>query len=75
MTGSIEGGSSLKTDCVSPERRRRHSDSGSDGPPDEIRKKVAGQLDEDAFQRAFQGLKRGTIGSINLRLRSSVNPR
>jgi putative transposase len=62
MTGSIEAGSSLKMDCVSPKRRRRRSgEEEPEGLPDEIREKVAGLLDEEALEQAVQGLGPGDL--------------
>jgi len=61
MTASIEGGSSLRMDCVSPKRRRRRCGSESEDLPDEIREKVAGLLDEEALEQAVQGLKPGDL--------------
>lgn len=57
MSTSIEGGSSLKMDCVSPKRRRRRSGQEPAGLPDEIRETVAGLLDEAALEEAVQGLR------------------
>jgi putative transposase len=62
MTGSIEAGSSLKMDCVSPKRRRRRAGPEEpDGLSDEIRERVAGLLDEEALEQAVQGLKPGDL--------------
>jgi putative transposase len=57
MSASIEGGSSLKMDCVSPKRRRRRSGSEREQLPDEVRDRVAGLLDEEALEEAVQGLE------------------
>ena len=57
MTASIEGGSSLKMDCVSPKRRRRRSGKEREELPEELRDRVAGLLDEEALDEAVQGLR------------------
>ena len=57
MITSIEGGSSLKMDCVKQKRRGRGRSSEVEQLPDEIRDRVAGVLDEEALEQAVQGLK------------------
>src|SRR5690348_2018785 len=57
MTASIEGGQSLKMDCVSPKRRRRRSGKEPEELPEELRDRVAGLLDEEALDEAVQGLR------------------
>jgi hypothetical protein len=57
MSASIEGGSSLKMDCVSPKRRRGRSGMEPEQLPDEVRDRVAGLLDEEALEEAVQGLR------------------
>jgi putative transposase len=56
MSTSIEGGPSLKMDCVSPKRRRRRSGGESEQPPDEVRDRVAELLSEEALEEAVRGL-------------------
>ena len=57
MSTSIDGGSSLKMDCVSSKRRRRRSRKDPGELPDEIREAVAGLLNEDALEQAVAGLR------------------
>ncbi len=55
---SISGGSSLKMDCVPSKRRRRGSRaSGQPELPEEVRDRLEGLLDEEALERAVQGLR------------------
>jgi putative transposase len=57
MSTSIEGGSSLKMDCVSPKRRgRRARACDPQQLPDEVRERLAGLLPEEALEEAVQGL-------------------
>jgi hypothetical protein len=57
MSTSIEGGPSVKMDCVSPKRRRRRSGKDPEGLADQVRDRIAGLLPEEALEDAVRGLR------------------